>query len=118
MKKKSPAQWRKSCVLLAKRIALERDRYVCQKCGRTKNDCAIHASHVYPEGKYHDLSADPENIKALCFSCHFLWWHKNPIEAHNWFKEKFPERYKSLRKKSLTIQKKNWEHEYIKLKVL
>lgn len=34
---------------------------------------------------------DPMNILCLCYHCHINWWHKNPVEAGEWVKEKFPE---------------------------
>jgi hypothetical protein len=37
------------------------------------------------------------NIKTLCWNCHLNWWHKNPIEAVDWFKEKYPDRYAELK---------------------
>ena len=112
--KHSKSWYRKKCVAIAKRIALTRDQYTCQKCGKNKfsDGVSIHASHVYPEGTYAGLSANPENIKALCYHCHFWWWHKNPLEARDWFASTFPKRYvilKSLAK--LTIQK-DWEKEF------
>jgi hypothetical protein len=27
---------------------------------------------------------------------HLNWWHKNPLEATEWFKTRFPERYAYL----------------------
>jgi hypothetical protein len=35
-------------------------------------------------------------MKVLCYHCHINWWHKNIIEASDWFKKRFPERYKYL----------------------
>lgn len=43
------------------------------------------------------MEYEPDNIKALCYSHHFHWWHKNPIEAHEWINEKYPERMKRLK---------------------
>lgn len=31
-----------------------------------------------------------ENIKSLCFSCHICFWHKSPIEAHEWLQTVIP----------------------------
>lgn len=82
-----------SCMRLAKAIAKERDDYTCQKCGkRGKDGWKIDASHVIPDGRCERLNTDPQNMKALCFSCHKLWWHLSPLEAGIWFFEKFPER--------------------------
>ena len=32
----------------------------------------------------------------LCYHCHLEWWHKNPLEAAEWFKGYSPERYEYL----------------------
>jgi hypothetical protein len=44
------------------------------------------------------MEFEPYNVKLLCYACHIHWWHKHPIEAGDWYKEKFPDRYKYLRK--------------------
>lgn len=108
--KHTQSWYRKKCVVIAKRLAKERDNYTCQKCGSKPEK--IDGSHVYPEGTYHGLSANIENIKALCSYCHLYWWHKNPLEARDWFAKKFPERYKNLKKLAQTTIKKDWKKEY------
>lgn len=105
--------YRKKCVGVAKILAKERDGYICQRCGKSKEaGYRIEGSHVFPEGRYHGLSADPENIKALCSDCHIWWWHAHPTEAGVWFKEKYPERYAYLLELSRTTIKKDWKKEY------
>ena len=117
MKNKTATYWRRKCVEKAKKLAIERDDWTCQHCGVSKSSGRqIHGSHVFPEGRYHGMSADVENIKALCYQCHFNWWHKHPIEAGEWFKKKFPDRYKRLKKKSLQTIKVDWKQRYEKLK--
>jgi len=111
--------YRKKCVIEAKRIALTRDSYTCQKCGRSKeNGFPIHGSHVFPEGRYHGMSANPENIKALCYLCHMMWWHKHPTESGIWFSETFPERHKALKILSRETTKIDWKSELERLKNL
>lgn len=118
-KAKTQSWYRKKCVIEAKRIALTRDNYTCQRCGRTKEGgTPIHGSHVYPEGRYTSMSADPENIKALCYLDHLMWWHKHPTESGLWFKEKFPERHANLRKKAQITKQTDWQKELEKLKAL
>jgi hypothetical protein len=115
MKKKSQSWYRKKCVARAKKVALERDNYTCVRCGKRKDaGYAIHASHVYPEGTYRSMSADPLNLKALCYQCHFLFWHKNIIEAKDWFANKYPDRLEYLKKLSTTPLKVDWRKEYQK----
>jgi len=37
-------------------------------------------------------------MKVLCYHCHLNIFHKNPILAYEWFKSKFPDRFKYLKK--------------------
>lgn len=112
-KEKSQPWYRKKCVERAKRLAKERDNWICQRCGKDgKNGYQIHGSHIFSEGRYHGLSANILNIKALCAQCH-MWWHENPIDAVNWFKERFPERYKKLLILSRTTIQIDWKREYL-----
>jgi hypothetical protein len=112
-KEHSQSWYRKKCVERAKKVALERDGYTCVRCGKSKaNGNAIHGSHVYPEGKYHGMSANPLNIKALCYQCHFQWWHKDVMEAKEWFETKYPDRAKELKMLSRQTIQINWKQEY------
>ena len=77
---------------------LIRDNYTCQRCGKKLEGRNCHLSHVLPKGKYPELRHDPNNVKILCYHCHIQFWHKNPIEAMQWFKSTFPERYEYLMK--------------------
>jgi len=117
-KKGTQADWRKKAVELAKKIAKERDNYVCQKCGKMVKGANAHGSHVYSEGAYIGLSATVENIKCLCYRCHINWWHKQPMEAKDWFCERFPERHEYLLSIKNDTTKKDWQEVYNKLKEL
>ena len=112
IKKKSHTWFRKKCVADAKQKAKIRDKYICQKCGKKVEGMNAHGSHIYNEGTYRSMSADPDNILTFCYYCHINWWHKNPLEASDWFKKKFPELYKILRKRSQVIQVINWEQRW------
>lgn len=35
-------------------------------------------------------------MKVMCYHCHLNWWHKNPMEAAEWFANKFPDRWEYL----------------------
>jgi hypothetical protein len=113
-KDKSNEWYRKECVKVAKKIVHIRDNDICQKCGKPGN--ALHCSHVYPEGTYHGMSANPLNMKLLCYYCHFFWWHKNPLEAKDWFVKTFPDRYKKLKKLSQQTLQHNYKKMLIELK--
>lgn len=65
--------------LLHELIAL-RDGNKCLRCNKSD----WQKSHIYPKGRYKKLEFDDENIIPLCYACHLHFWHKNPIEAHEW----------------------------------
>ena len=108
------AKYRKRCETLAKKLAVIRDKHTCQRCGRREG--AMHGSHVKSVGKHPRLCAELINIKALCYQCHFYWWHSEPLEAAKWFKKKFPYRYKRLAELARETHKIDWEKKLEQLK--
>jgi len=106
-KKKTNAQWRRiNAVPLAKKLAVKRDKK-CMKCGHDGSRYKLHGSHILPEGKYHWLSADLDNIIALCSMCHLFApdsWHSSPKEQ-DWFDVKYPHRVKMLKSKNELLGK-------------
>ena len=75
-----------------------RDGGKCLKCGTTEK---LHTSHIYPTGKYRKMAFDLDNVKTLCSTHHLYWWHKHPIEAHEWLERTFdPNRLKRLKLRS------------------
>lgn len=85
---------------LVKEIVRIRDNRTCQYCGKMDLQGAnCHVSHVIPRSKSLLLSFDLTNLKVLCYHHHINWWHKNPVEAGEWFKYKFPERWEYLKEK-------------------
>ena len=74
----------------------ERDKHTCQHCETKVSGQNEHVSHVIPRSKGNALRWDKNNLKILCFHCHINWWHKNPTESGEWFRRKFPKRYKYL----------------------
>ena len=114
---KTNEKQRKKCVTLAKRIAVRSAGGSCEHCGRSKlMGYVMHGSHVYPEGRYKGMSADSDNILCLCFQCHFLWWHKHPLEASEWFREKWPDRAETLKLRAREIRIINWNDKHEALK--
>jgi len=111
-KKKSPTWYRKKCVKLAKDGAKARDKYICQKCGKKVEGQNAHGSHIYNEGTYTSMSADPDNILCFCYYCHINWWHKSPIDASEWFKNKYPELAEKLKLQARITRVINWELRY------
>jgi 5-methylcytosine-specific restriction endonuclease McrA len=81
---------------LIKASVKKRDDHTCQKCGKQVEGSNCQVSHVIPVSAGNALSFDPLNMKVLCMHDHLHWWHKNPIEATEWFKKKFPRRWKYL----------------------
>ena len=85
---------------LCREVVLARDK-VCQKCGGSK---VLQWSHVHGRRNKH-LRWDPDNSKMLCFRCHFYFWHKEPLQAQEWFETKFPERAARLKNKFMLSQR-------------
>ena len=95
-KKETISKQKKKTELAVKKLVKARDGYICQHCGKHCEGANAHASHVIPVSAGNQFRFDPLNLKCMCYHCHINWWHKNPIEATEWFKEKFPERYDYL----------------------
>ena len=87
---------------LVREYVILRDK-VCLRCGKSDR---LHASHIYPKGKFRKMQFDVENVKALCVGCHLYWWHKHPIEAKEWAESTLGKaRLKRLKKQANTINK-------------
>lgn len=96
---------------IAKTLAKIRDNYTCQKCDKAVEGTNCHGSHVIPVSAGNKLRWDLNNIKTLCYHDHINVWHKNPLEAAEWFKAKFPERDEYLEENKGIRQFKRWELE-------
>jgi len=68
----------------------------CAKCGQTFP--VMQCSHVHSVGAYPNLRFDPMNALPMDGHCHPYWWHLEPSEAWDWFKNKYPGRYEYLLK--------------------
>lgn len=95
-KNKSAGKLRKELIDLAKLYAKARDNFTCQHCGKVVDKSNAHGSHVIPVSHGGTLPFDPINIKCLCYHCHLNWWHKEPTASGDWFKQKFPDRWKYI----------------------
>ena len=87
----------------------ERDKWTCQRCG-----------HFFPEGRRRGLDAahiwsrrikrtrhDLENGVSLCTGCHNSWAHANPLEFHDWLKQRMgEEQYTSLMVRAKRVEGK------------
>jgi len=56
----------------------------CLRCGR---EDTLAPSHIYPKGKYQRMRYELDNVKTLCYGCHFHFWHSEPLKAAVWIKE-------------------------------
>lgn len=119
---KTTAHQKKVLNSLLHEILLLRDKK-CLRCGKPE----FQMSHIYPKGRYRLMEYEPDNLKALCYSCHLGWWHKNPIEAHEWLVtvilKKRLDRLKMMSNTQLApfdykLQKVYLEHELTKLKLI
>jgi len=104
VKKKTSTKLRKSKLLKrAKQVVYARDKNICQHCWVSCSWSNRHASHVIPVSATWRLALYPLNMKVMCYHCHMNWWHKNPIEASERFKWKFPERIDELKRLQLSL---------------
>ena len=63
----------------------------CEKCHKYVTGSDSHPSHVIPKGNGASWRRfDLRNIQHLCRACHLYWWHKNTVEADEWFKAGWP----------------------------
>ena len=66
----------------------ERDKY-CLKCDSPKN---LQCAHIINrDNMVHRW--DMRSAITLCYKCHIHWWHAKPLEAADWLKETYPEKY-------------------------
>lgn len=106
---------RKKCVQKAKEITKLRDNFKCCYCGVGKPQRQVHSHHIFHEGMFKLMSADPLNLITLCATHHQggMWmksstgfnFHNSPRESTEWLMEKYPERYAELKKRSLVYFK-------------
>ena len=62
-----------------RKMVLARDNWICQKCGKSKEDfpeLELHCHHKYPLNENPIGSADTDNCITLCKDCH-KWIHMN-----------------------------------------
>jgi hypothetical protein len=74
-----------------------------KKCRHCKKAPASQAAHIFGRG---NLSTrwSPENGFGMCYYCHILWAHREPVEFTIWAQEEIGmARFVELRKKAKTI---------------
>lgn len=97
MKKTARSKLVKELDKLSKEVVRKRDGNICQHCDKWVEGSNRQVSHVVPVSQGNRLRWEPLNMKILCYHCHLNWWHKNPLEAFEWFESKFPDRYKFIK---------------------
>ena len=108
-KVKTPLQkMHDKCWAIAKKVVYLRDHGQCQHCFKRVEGTNAHTSHVIPKSVGAGVRYILDNLKLLCFHCHINWWHKNPCESGDWFREIFPDRWKRLEK----MQRRRSYHVY------
>lgn len=90
-------------ILLYSQCVKARDGYACQFGGCDKTGKYLHTSHIFPKGAYPSMQFVRDNAVTLCYYHHIFWWHKNPIEAHEWIKIYLGGKYENLVKRSQQI---------------
>ena len=76
---------------LARKAVFERDGHACARCGATER---LQWCHVYSR-RYHSMRWEMDNSFVGCAGCH-LRWHHRPLEAVEWYRGKYPERFARL----------------------
>lgn len=99
---------KEKAVKLAKDIAKGRADYICEKCGRSKEQgWVMHGAHIMPV-TWAKTAADPNNILCLCASCHSVGsssQHQDPVPFSRWLDHEFPGRYDDLRAQAVAYSK-------------
>lgn len=86
------------CWEMAKKVVKLRDHGQCQRCFKPVKGTNAHTSHIFPKSTHSALKYDLMNLKLLCYHDHINWFHKNPVAAAEWVKERFPDRLAYLEK--------------------
>jgi hypothetical protein len=70
-------------------LVKKRDKNRCVYCNKYITGVSAHISHVKGR-RLKSLRWDMNNVKLLCQRHHIYWWHREPMEAWQWFQEKYP----------------------------
>ena len=102
----------RACDKVFREIIRKRDNMTCQRCGR--NYGKLEVSHFYSRA-LHNLRWDLDNVCMLCFKCHYLFGHQQPLEfAEFWEKRIGKEAMDRLRVKKNTIARPDYKLMYFK----
>lgn len=70
---------------LFREVIMKERPHRCEWCGRKDGTLAI--SHILSKGAHPRLRYCKNNILLLCFHCHIICWHRNPLAASKWLTE-------------------------------
>ena len=88
----------------------------CQRCHTTMGK--LETAHFYSRA-YRNIRFEPDNACLLCFKCHYLFAHREPLEfAEFWKKRLGEERMNLLTLKKNTYKKMDYGMEKAILKKL
>lgn len=100
MRKKRKTYKRRLDELWSRAVRL-RDKYTCQKCGRTHKQ--VQAAHIFSRNRK-SVRWDIDNGITLCYYCHIHWAHREPLEFAEWIKERLgEEKYEKLKRRAYEI---------------
>ena len=81
-----------------------RKRGYCERCGESTHS-KLQCSHIHSRDKL-SVRWDLKNAFCLCGGCHIFWWHKNPVLAAEFSREKLGEyEYVALLHRANSIKK-------------
>lgn len=110
-KSKSKIAYRKRADHLFSEYIRKRDGK-CLRCGKTDT---LQCAHIIGRRNHH-LRYDPQNAITLCYACHIHWWHKEPLEAANWFRSFRPKGEEYLNQEKNKIEKVDYDSVIVSLK--
>ncbi len=78
-----------------------RDGFRCQKCGKVEKH--NHCAHIFSRNNL-SVRYEMNNAICLCYYCHLMYAHREPVEFVLWVKNKIGEKlFEKLRKQSQQI---------------
>jgi hypothetical protein len=90
---------------LARRVVLDRDGNVCQRCGDKRSGCQW--AHVLARRVAPYLRHDPDNALALCAACHGEFT-LHPAAFGDWLAADRPGLVPMLREREAVLERRGW----------
>lgn len=70
---------------LFRQLILKERPAKCEWCGKPSNPLQV--AHILPKGAFPRLRYQRANVLLLCFYCHMIRAHRNPLEFREWLVE-------------------------------